>query len=59
METEITLDALLTRFPRLALAVDPADLRWRPSVRARGLIRLPVLCGARSGRADSLPAWVS
>jgi cytochrome P450 len=42
LETEIALDALLSRFPRLALAAAPAELRWRPSMRARGLITLPV-----------------
>jgi cytochrome P450 len=42
LETELALDALLTRFPRLSLAVVPADLRWRPSIRARGLLALPV-----------------
>ncbi|AZS87911.1 cytochrome P450 [Streptomyces griseoviridis] len=39
-ETEIALAALLERFPRLALADD--ELRWRPSLRARGLAALPV-----------------
>lgn len=44
LETEIALDALLTRFPSLALAAAPADLRRRPSMRARGLVTLPVTC---------------
>ncbi|MFF7974663.1 cytochrome P450 [Streptomyces sp. NPDC007905] len=39
-ETEIALAALLERFPALALAEE--DLRWRPSLRARGLVALPV-----------------
>ncbi|MGW1609478.1 cytochrome P450 family protein [Streptomyces sp. NPDC002285] len=39
-ETEIALAALLDRFPELALADD--DLRWRRSLRARGLLALPV-----------------
>jgi hypothetical protein len=26
----------------LALAAAPADLRWRPSMRARGVVALPV-----------------
>ncbi|WP_042381818.1 cytochrome P450 family protein [Streptacidiphilus melanogenes] len=42
LETEIALDALLTRFPRLALAVPEPGLRRRPSMRARGLVELPV-----------------
>ncbi|GHA50829.1 cytochrome P450 family protein [Streptomyces purpurascens] len=39
-ETEIALAALLERFPDLALASDAR--RWRPSLRARGLVALPV-----------------
>lgn len=42
LETEIAVSALLERFPDLALATDPAELRWRPSLRARGLLALPV-----------------
>ncbi|MFI9106094.1 cytochrome P450 [Streptomyces fildesensis] len=42
METEIALTALLDRFPHLALDVPPGALRWRPSMRARGLLALPV-----------------
>jgi cytochrome P450 len=40
LETEIALAALLERFPHLALAEQ--EVRWRPSVRARGLLALPV-----------------
>ncbi|MBL1084854.1 cytochrome P450 [Streptomyces actinomycinicus] len=40
VETEIALAALLERFPALALA--EGELRWRPSLRARGLVALPV-----------------
>ncbi|MGW7820801.1 cytochrome P450 family protein [Streptomyces puniciscabiei] len=39
-ETEIALAALLERFPDLALG--PGELGWRPSMRARGLVALPV-----------------
>ncbi|MFJ8789592.1 cytochrome P450 [Streptomyces sp. NPDC102462] len=39
-ETEIALTALLERFPDLALA--DGGLRWRRSLRARGLVALPV-----------------
>lgn len=42
METEIALAALLERFPRLELDVPYGELRWRPSMRARGLLTLPV-----------------
>ncbi|WP_406141854.1 cytochrome P450 [Streptomyces sp. NBC_01089] len=42
METEVALAALLDRFPALALDTAPGELRWRPSMRARGLIELPV-----------------
>ncbi|MGW2646044.1 cytochrome P450 family protein [Streptomyces sp. NPDC001393] len=39
-ETEIALAALLERLPDLALGA--GELRWRPSMRARGLVALPV-----------------
>ncbi|MFI6278940.1 cytochrome P450 [Streptomyces sp. NPDC050988] len=42
LETEIALAALLERLPDLGLDGDPDDLRWRPSLRARGLLALPV-----------------
>ncbi|MFI0960655.1 cytochrome P450 [Streptomyces sp. NPDC021080] len=42
METEIALSALLDRFPDLALDVPPGELQWRPSMRSRGLLSLPV-----------------
>lgn len=42
METETALAALLERFERLELDVPRDQLRWRPTVRARGLISLPV-----------------
>ncbi|MFD5815909.1 cytochrome P450 [Streptomyces sp. NPDC127038] len=45
METEIALSALLDRFPDLALDVPPGELRWRPSMRSRGLLALPVRTG--------------
>ncbi|MCQ4079654.1 cytochrome P450 [Streptomyces sp. RB6PN25] len=41
-ETEIALETLLRRLPGLALAVPHEELQWRPSMRARGLISLPV-----------------
>ncbi|MFI9723477.1 cytochrome P450 [Streptomyces sp. NPDC052396] len=42
MEAEIALAALLDRFGDLELAVPREELRWRPTIRARGLISLPV-----------------
>ncbi|MFD9129224.1 cytochrome P450 [Kitasatospora sp. NPDC059571] len=42
METAIALDTLVRRLPGLALDVPRKDLRWRPSMRARGLLALPV-----------------
>ncbi|WP_431046525.1 cytochrome P450 family protein [Streptomyces sp. P1-3] len=42
LETEIALSALLERFPRLRLGVPREELRHRPTIRARGLISLPV-----------------
>ncbi|MFE3993970.1 cytochrome P450 [Streptomyces goshikiensis] len=46
-ETEIALAALLDRFGALALAQPEAGPRWRPSLRARGLLELRVRYGAR------------
>ncbi|MET8182656.1 cytochrome P450 [Streptomyces sp. NPDC005336] len=42
LETETALAALLSRFPGLRLDVPRQEVRWRPSIRARGLISLPV-----------------
>ncbi|MER5863463.1 cytochrome P450 [Kitasatospora sp. NPDC002040] len=42
METGIALTALLRRFPGLALDLPAGELRRRPSLRARGLLSLPV-----------------
>lgn len=42
MEGEIAIGKLLDRFPGLALACEPRDLRWRPSTLMRGLEALPV-----------------
>ncbi|WP_409237595.1 cytochrome P450 family protein [Streptomyces sp. PA5.6] len=42
LETEIAVGALVERFPRLALAVPRDEIRWRPSMRSRGLRELPV-----------------
>ncbi|MEU4088669.1 cytochrome P450 family protein [Streptomyces aureus] len=45
METEIALSTLFGRFPDLALDVPPGELKWRPSMRSRGLLSLPVRTG--------------
>ncbi|MEV8096943.1 cytochrome P450 [Kitasatospora sp. NPDC085879] len=42
LETAVALTALLRRFPRLELDVPEEQLRHRPSLRARGLLELPV-----------------
>ncbi|MFJ1705061.1 cytochrome P450 [Kitasatospora sp. NPDC088346] len=42
METAIALETLLRRLPALALDVPRNELRRRPSLRARGLLALPV-----------------
>ena len=42
LEGEIAFGALLSRFPSIALAADPATLRWRPSSLIHGLETLPV-----------------
>jgi len=36
------IEVLLDRLPDVALAVDPGELRWRPSIWTRGLLALPV-----------------
>ncbi|MFI6757592.1 cytochrome P450 [Micromonospora sp. NPDC050417] len=42
LELQVAIGAVIRRFPKLMLAVDPADLSWRPSFRTRGLRSLPV-----------------
>ncbi len=45
LEGEIAFGSLLSRFPRLSLAVEPSQLRWRPSSLIHGLETLPVRLG--------------
>jgi cytochrome P450 len=45
LEGEVAFGALLSRFPGLSLAADPATLRWRPSSLIHGLEALPVRIG--------------
>jgi cytochrome P450 len=42
LEGDVAFRTLLARFPDLALAVEPEQLRWRSSTLMRGLTRLPV-----------------
>ncbi|HJT04361.1 MAG TPA: cytochrome P450 [Pseudonocardiaceae bacterium] len=43
LEGRIALGSLLTRFPRLRLAVPPEKLTWRPSVLMHSLTALPLI----------------
>ncbi len=45
LEGQIAIGRLLARFPGLALAVEPAELRWRNSTMFHGLQTLPVTLG--------------
>jgi cytochrome P450 len=42
MELQVALEALLTRFPGLRLATDPAELSWKTGMALRGLRSFPV-----------------
>jgi cytochrome P450 len=42
MELQIALDELVRRLPGLRLAIDPDEVRWKPSVLVRGPVTLPV-----------------
>ncbi|MBT2412748.1 cytochrome P450 [Streptomyces sp. ISL-12] len=43
LETAIAIETLLRRMPGLALAVPRDQVRWRPSIRSRGLLSLDVV----------------
>ncbi len=43
LEGKCALEALFTRWPKLRLAVDPAQIRWRSRPGIRAIVRLPVL----------------
>ncbi|HET6293419.1 MAG TPA: cytochrome P450 [Kribbella sp.] len=43
LEMEIALEAMLDRLPGLALGVPRTEVEWRPSIRTRGLVALPVV----------------
>ena len=51
LETRIALDALLRRFPDLALAVPRAAVPWRQATGLRGVVRLEVRLGAEAAAA--------
>ena len=42
LEARVAFTALLTRFPKLALAAAPKDLEWRGNIALRGLKQLPI-----------------
>jgi len=46
MEAICALQALFTRWPKLRLAIDPADVRWQRRPGLRALEKLPVVEGA-------------
>lgn len=45
LEARVAIGRLLDRFPDLALAVDPSEIRWKDSVFLHGLAELPVRLG--------------
>ncbi|MEQ8439171.1 MAG: cytochrome P450 [Ilumatobacter fluminis] len=42
LEGQLAIRALIDRCPKAALAVDPAELTWHPTMLSRGLTELPV-----------------
>ncbi len=47
IEAACALEALLERWPKLGLAVDPAQVRWRRRPGLRAIAKLPVTAEAR------------
>jgi cytochrome P450 PksS len=45
LETMCALEALFTRWPKLQLAIDPADVKWQRRPGLRALEKLPVAAG--------------
>jgi cytochrome P450 PksS len=43
LEAKCALEALYTRWPKLELAVDPGQIRWRNRAGLRAIISLPVV----------------
>jgi cytochrome P450 PksS len=50
IEATCALEALFVRWPRLGLAVNPAEVRWRRRPGIRMIAQLPVSADAREGR---------
>jgi cytochrome P450 len=61
IEGRIALGALLSRFPRLRLAVPPHTLTWRPNVLMHGLTALPVALHetGEERTAGPTPSWTT
>ena len=53
IEAACALEALFTRWPRLGLAVDPADVHWRKRPGLRAIATLPVTAEGRGTRATA------
>ena len=53
LETRIALNALLRRFPDLALAVPRDTVPWRQATGLRGVVRLQVRLGADAAAGDA------
>jgi cytochrome P450 PksS len=49
IEATCALEALFVRWPKLGLAVDPAEVRWRRRPGIRTIAQLPVSADAREG----------
>ena len=54
LEGVVALGRLLERHPRMTLAAEPGDLRWRRSVLLRGLRELPVRLATEPGPANRI-----
>ena len=50
IETACALQALFVRWPKLGLAVDPAEIRWRKRPGLRAIATLPVTAESRAAR---------
>ena len=53
LETKIAINALLRRFPDLALGVPRDTIRWRQATGLRGVLNLPVRLGADAASGDT------
>jgi cytochrome P450 PksS len=51
IEGRCALKSLFRRWPQLALAVDPSEIKWRKRPGLRAIDRLPVVAGAAGTRA--------